>query len=108
MSTEVLGVEATIATIGTHVAEFNAEVDALVQVAGQQGENIGKALAAVRTGEMRDNIQYYPGFMESEVVSPMYYSEFVNSGTVHMSAQPFMTPAFDLASEDLKVGIQAL
>ncbi len=108
MSTEVLGVEATLAVIGSHVADFDVKVNALIQVAGQQGENIGKALAAVRTGEMKDNIQYYPGYMESEVVSPMYYSEFVNSGTVHMDAQPFMTPAYDLASEDLREGIQAL
>jgi len=105
---EILGVDATIAAIGTHVADFNQEVNALIQVAGQQGENIAKSLAAVRTGAMRDAIQYYPGYMFSEVDSPIYYSIFVDQGTYKMDAQPFMTPAYDLASEDLKAGIQAL
>jgi len=108
MSVEILGVEATIAAIGSAVEEFDQEVDALIQKAGQEGEQIATSLAAVRTGLMKSNIAYIPGQMESYTISPIYYSIFVDQGTVKMAAQPFATPAYDIASENLKLGIQAL
>lgn len=108
MSAEALGVEATLAVIGNNIADFEARVDSLIQYAGQEAEEIAIDKAAVDTGLMRASIAYTPGRMFSEVHCYVYYSVFVDRGTSRMSAQPFMTPAYDVASENLKAGIQAL
>jgi len=104
----VLGVSETIAAIEGDIAAFETEVDALIQEAGQEAASEGESRAAVRTGLMKSEIAYIPGTMQSEAVSPVYYSIFVDQGTRKMAAQPFMTPAYDIASEHLKEGIESL
>lgn len=48
-------------------------------------------IAPVRTGYLRDHIEA----KEGQVVSEADYSQFVEFGTVHMEAQPFLRPAVD-------------
>lgn len=108
----------TIAAIDTTFAEYQAEVGRLVQDAGKEAEGIAISLAAVRSGKMKGAIQYTPiGILESEAISPVYYSPFVDLGTTHhykhagtivIEAQPFMTPAYEEASEHLLTNIKAL
>lgn len=108
MKVEVVGVEATLAAIGTHVADFNTRLDSVIQYAGMEAEGIASDLAAVDTGLMKASIAYTPGYLWSEVHDYVFYSIFVNWGTVHQRAQPFMTPAYDVAREHLLQNIQSL
>lgn len=61
-------------------------------------EKLAKQKARVDTGAMRDEIHQEPaslGPMDTvgEVVSSKEYGPYNEFGTVHMSAQPYMTPA---------------
>ena len=108
MSIEVVGADATIAAIGAHIEDFNARVDSVIQYAGTEAEGIASDKAAVDTGLMKASIAYTPGYMWSEVHDYVYYSVFVDQGTRKMAAQPFMTPAYDIAREHLLQNIQSL
>jgi HK97 gp10 family phage protein len=55
-----------------------------------------QAIAAVDTGYMRDHIAADAD--GKAITSEAGYSGFVEFGTVHMSAQPFMRPAADTLS----------
>lgn len=65
-----------------------------------------KSIAPVRTGYMRDHITGKVEDKERTVVgavtSEAGYSGFVEFGTVHMEAQPFMRPALDTARERIR------
>jgi hypothetical protein len=118
MNFQISGVPETIDAIETAIAEFQAEVGGLIQDAGKEAEGIAVSLAAVRSGKMKGAIYYTPiGILESQVISPVYYSPFVDLGSTHhykyagtivIEAQPFMTPAYDTASEHLLSNIKAL
>ena len=108
MSIEVIGVEASQAAIGMFAKDFEARVDSVVQYAGTEAEGIASDRAAVRTGLMKASIAYTPGYLWSEVHDYVYYSVFVDQGTYKMVAQPFMTPAHDIASQHLLQNIQSL
>lgn len=63
--------------------------------------SIGKQLAPVDTGFMRDNItqtdEATPNSLRSAIESGADYSVFVEYGTINQDAQPFFTPAFESA-----------
>lgn len=71
--------------------------------------SIGKQLAPVDTGFMRDNIkqseQANADNLKSVVESEADYSVFVEYGTVNQDAQPFFTPAFESARRQVNNGL---
>lgn len=107
MGTEVIGAEATIAAIGTHVADFNARLNSVIQYVGQEAEGVAADLAAVDTGLMRASIAYTPGDLYAEVHDYVFYSVYVDQG-IGQRPQPFMTPAYDQGQADLLRLVQTL
>lgn len=60
----------------------------------EKAKGKAESLAAVDTGEMKGSIHTkYPDKFTGELISPVYYTGFVEFGTRYMSAQPFMRPA---------------
>jgi HK97 gp10 family phage protein len=64
--------------------------------AAEEIEFLGKDLAAVDTGEMRDKIHVVVfDKLSLQVRADADHSGFVEYGTSRMAAQPFMTPAVE-------------
>jgi len=77
-------------------SEDGAVSRSLVAIA-QAVETEAKSLAPVRTGKLRDSITHRlerdGDELAAIVGSPVPYASVVEMGTVHASAQPFLTPA---------------
>lgn len=55
-----------------------------------------KDRAPVKTGNLKNSIQAHPRTeLEWEVAVGAEYGRYVEYGTVHMGAQPYLTPAVD-------------
>lgn len=69
-----------------------------VEGAALQTEAIAKPLAPVDTGFLRNSIQAAKGSSDLtwEVGVGAEYGIFIEHGTVHMPARPFVTPAVEL------------
>lgn len=69
-------------------------------------ETLGRELAPVDTGFMRDHLtqteEASEDSLRSVVTSEADYSVYVEYGTVNQDAQPFFTPAFESAGRQLK------
>ena len=65
-----------------------------------------KQLAPVDTGLLRNSIQATKtatkADLKSETSVAAEYGVYVELGTVHQSAQPFISPAFEIAGRELK------
>jgi HK97 gp10 family phage protein len=69
-------------------------VGAAIDESGAGIEGQAKADAPKRTGAMANSTQYRrTGEMQGEVTVGVEYGVFVELGTVHQAAQPFLTPA---------------
>lgn len=98
----------TLSALDQVQKEFEQDADKLFQKAGQTSKQEAASRAAVRTGEMRDSITNESSYLMSETYTNVYYSYFVELGTVHMSSQPFMIPAFELANDQLHQDLKSL
>lgn len=76
-------------------------IAAELNLGAESAVSLGKQLAPVDTGFLRDNIEQTEiataGNPHAKVESKADYSMFVEYGTVNMEAQPFLTPAFESA-----------
>lgn len=71
-------------------------IDACVVYKDNVAELIGdnaRSIAPVRTGELRDSITVYNERMKSTIVAEAPYSLYVELGTRHQRAQPYLTKA---------------
>lgn len=77
-------------------SELGAAVDDIVEWIGEDAQDN----APVDTGELRDSIEWLVErvagmVVEGEVVVGADHGPFVEFGTVHMQAQPYLAPAID-------------
>lgn len=81
-----------------------------IMVNGQMMYNYTQRYVPVRTGLLRRSLTlvYEDGGLTARVYTTMYYSDFVESGTRFMSAQPYMAPAFRRASASLLRDVRAM
>jgi hypothetical protein len=81
--------------------ELNSAVDS--------GVSLGKQLAPVLTGFLRDNIQPLelatPDKLRAAYESGADYSAFVNFGTIFMDANPYFSISFEDARRQLNNGL---
>lgn len=68
-----------------------------------------RVMAPVRTGKLKESIkarkepeQLGDGW---EVVATAFYANWVENGTRHQAAQPFLMPAFELHRKDIVTGM---
>ena len=81
-SVNVIGLGEVQAKLNGLSAEVLEEVDIEVQDAAKLWEQLAKELAPVDTGFLRGNILGAPaGFLNAEVVSPVFYSPYQEWGT---------------------------
>jgi HK97 gp10 family phage protein len=92
----VIGVEATIARFAA-VAGIAQEAETVVSAAlAEDIADAARGFAPVDTGELRDSIQ-----AESDRVTVgAPYAAYVEYGTSHMSAEPFLRPAADTVDDE--------
>jgi HK97 gp10 family phage protein len=70
-------------------------------------ENEAKILAPVKTGNLRRSIHHLTVDKSEQAVSVQvgptaFYAKFLEFGTRHMKARPFMRPAFDTKGPDAR------
>lgn len=65
-------------------------------------------LVPVDTGALRDSLFVAPTDDGEVIGSDLDYALFVELGTVHMAAQPYLTPAMQFAAEQFRLAFQDL
>lgn len=82
----------------------------LMDEAGKEGEDLSKRLVPVRTGALRDSIDYrsttnrgWNFLLKVEVGAD--YATFVEYGTSRMSPRPFIAPGVELATAEIETAI---
>lgn len=101
MSIEIIGINATVAAIGSDIDQFMTELDGLIQDAGMECEDLAVAACPVDTGNLQESITYLPDFLSCEVYTDVDYAVYVELGTSKMAPQEFMLPAFETAKDHL-------
>ena len=89
------GGELVLSALQNATEELQAKVNELIQEAGINTEADAKQACPVDTGRLRASIKYTPGEMECTVYTNVEYAAFVEWGTVHQQAQPYLYPAFE-------------
>jgi HK97 gp10 family phage protein len=78
--------------------ELRKRAGEIVRKAALDIEAHAKTLAPVDTGALRNSIRMEPtGELSAEVAVGVDYGLYVEMGTVHAPAQPFLTPAVEHA-----------
>jgi HK97 gp10 family phage protein len=79
----------------------------IVSTAAMVTASVARQLAPVDTGAMRDSIYVeQQGEARFTVGVKESYAKFVEYGTVHQDAQPFLRPAFELARKDFEAALR--
>ncbi|WP_226040844.1 HK97-gp10 family putative phage morphogenesis protein [Natrinema sp. DC36] len=86
-------------SLGTLLEEGNDELEARVQEVALETEADARRRAAVDTGNLRASIEHEVESKRDSVKATVgtntEYAPFVEFGTVHQEAQPFLRPAVD-------------
>ena len=104
----VFGQEAIIAKIASANSALLSKVDAAIQGAGISCQKYAKQNCPVDTGRLRNSILYNnTGNYSCTVNTTVSYAPFIEFGTRHMSAQPFLYPAYAIAMQELMDELRA-
>ena len=79
-------------------------------VLDQNGSEIvsyAQSIVPVHTGFLRDSIQYHVEGTVLYVLAAAYYAKYVEYGTRHMKAEPYMRPALDNQLPQLRADLAA-
>lgn len=73
-------------------------------------ETQATAAAPVDTGNLKNSIntQYYQNGLTAEIGTPVEYGPYVEFGTRHMKAQPYLLPAYDRNVKSFKDEIKKI
>lgn len=85
--------------IGRYAASVPARATRARDRLGQTGQKVARARARVRTGEMRNRIEYQSRINTLESAAP--WTRFHEFGTRYIDAQPMLTPAFDVMADQV-------
>lgn len=82
----------------------------LMDVAGQEGEALSKALVPVRTGALRDSIRFHPTTDHGWTLlllaeAGMPYASYVEYGTSRMGPHPYFEPGVERAVEEIETAL---
>lgn len=87
--------------IKAKTALIRAALAAAVDDAGLAVAERARELAPVETGELRDSIHYDRDLPDGGTVrADAPYAAYVELGTVHMAAEPYLTPALMQVTQD--------
>ena len=77
------------------IARFPGAVSAVVKKTAFEIENEAKALCPVDTGALKRSIMADVQEFSATIAPHTEYDAYVEFGTIHMGAQPYMRPAAD-------------
>ena len=91
------GVDAAIARLSRYEVVARAGVAEAQAKAANDTTTLAKRLCPVDTGRLRSSIRprLDAAKLDAEVYTDVYYAEYVEFGTVHMQAEPFLRPAWE-------------
>lgn len=82
-------------------------IKSLMDVAGEEGEDLSKRLVPVRTGNLRDKIAFHATtdrgwtfLLKAEALAD--YATFVEYGTSRMGPRPFFEPGVEHATDEIE------
>jgi HK97 gp10 family phage protein len=109
---EVTGIQETFKSIDKTIAQYEKDVDETFKKAGKLWEKTAKSRARVRTGRMKNSIQYIHtselGITGGLGIVPVYYAKWIEFGTRRNKAYPFVLPAFEIAKRYLWTELRKL
>jgi HK97 gp10 family phage protein len=108
MSIDVSGIDDVIANLNALMQQFESDVDQVVQDASIECRDEAKAVVQVDTGFCRDHIIDEHEHLQSSTTSQAPYSIFLEYGTRRSRPYPFLTPSFDVASQNMQDKLQNL
>ncbi len=98
----VFGQGAIIASIASANSTMLGKIGAAIQGAGISCQGYAKRNCPVDTGRLRNSILYKKIDAYSCTVNTnVTYAPYIEFGTRHMAAQPFLYPAYALAMQEL-------
>jgi len=108
MSLEIDGLDAVLAGLDATMLQFENDVDQIVQDAAVECRDQAQSVVQVDTGYCRDHIIDEHEHLESSTTSQAPYSKFLEWGTRRSRPYPFMTPSFNIASENMQEKLKQL
>ncbi len=88
-------------TMKGNIDKIYASANKNIQRAGIRCQALAKQACPVDTGRLRNSILYHPYVLQCTVDTNVTYAPFVEMGTRHMSARPFLFPAYIKAKQEL-------
>lgn len=106
MGITVSGFPQLHATI-TRYADFFEDLTPALQAAVDAGVDHATSVVPVDTGALQDSIGGdVLGPEEAEIYAEEEYAAYVEYGTIHMDAQPYLEPALEVAGKALEDDIR--
>ena len=88
-------------------ADFFEDLEPSLQAAVDAGVEHAQSVVPVDTGALQDSIYgQVNGPEEAEIGATEEYAAYVEYGTIHMDAQPYMEPALEVAGQTLEEDIK--
>jgi len=113
LSAKMSGMERLTAQLNAYRTQAAAKIDEALAVSAEQIADDAKALAPVDSGATRDSIEAAKdSYQRYKVAATLPYALFLEFGTVHMAAQPFLFPAYEknrnVVLDNLKKALKSL
>lgn len=95
-----------LGTFASSIEEYGQKIpEKIKQVVAELGQTSKEAMdtnTPVDTGRLKEGNVLNMTDTGFELVNEVYYSGYVNYGTRYMTAQPFLEPAMEVASQELE------
>lgn len=103
---EVIGVQKVLASLSEVERKMHGQIEQATRAAVEDGLEVANSLTPVRTGYLKSRNQVVPvgwqgNVYEADLMNDAEYAIFVELGTVHMPAQPFISPGMEAARQAL-------
>lgn len=89
----VVTADANVARLDGLIGRFSGMIRAVLWDGLRDAVSIARALAPVRTGDLRDSIDVEERGRSIALIATMPYAGYVEYGTRFMAARPYLTPA---------------
>lgn len=94
--------DAFMRSLRTAVEQIKIDTEADLWRFALSVQNLARAIVPVDTGRLRSSIQASKGSdgdgVYADIGTNVYYAAFVEFGTIHMAAQPYLRPALAMSA----------
>ena len=89
----IIGFNSAISRLHAMPQRLSALVNLETEQTAQEALKTAQQLVPVRTGALRNSLQYHPIANGAEILARRPYAIYLEYGTHRMSARPFLLPA---------------